>query len=73
MNFLFDCDKEEYKSMANDLIKFTIILIILNFLMFLSDTTNNRFLGERYIGIILFVIAGLITYWLLIYPYLRFD
>jgi len=73
MNNLFDSDKEEYKLMINDIIKFAVILLILNLLMFLSDTKNNKFLGERYLGIMLFFLAGVITYWLLIYPYIRFD
>jgi hypothetical protein len=66
-------EKDEYKNLLNDVVKFATILIIINFLMFISDTTNNRFLGERYLGIMMFFIAGIFTYWLLIFPYIRFD
>ena len=70
---MINFEKDEYKNLLNDVVKFTTILIILNFLMFISDTNNNRFLGERYLGLMMFFLAGIITYWLLIFPYVRFD
>ena len=57
---------EEYKPMINDLIKMLVILLVVNFLMYLSDRQNNKLLGESYIKLTIFILLGVCTYWLVI-------
>lgn len=55
----------EYKPLVNDLIKMTTLLIVVNILMYLSDP-NNKLLGGQYIKIMIFILLGITTYWLII-------
>ena len=58
--------EDEYKPFLNDFIKMSIILVVVNILMFVSDTKNNKLLGESYIKLMIFILLGVMTYWLLI-------
>lgn len=64
---------EEYKQLYNDLIKFSTILIVLNFLMFASSPADNVFLGGNYIRLMICVLLGIVTYWLVISKIIVFD
>ena len=44
--------EEEYKDLVNDIIKFVTILIVLNLLMFVSNPSENVFLGNTYLKLI---------------------
>jgi len=57
---------EEYIPLANDLVKFTSILIILNILMWISSPSENTLLGEKYLTLLIYFLLGLVTYHLLI-------
>jgi len=66
-------DSPQYKSLVNDLIKYITILIVVNFLMKCTYPDSTVFLGKTYIELILFIICGIFTYWLVIYEIFYFD
>ena len=76
MNLLLlkkNLDSPQYKSLVNDLIKYVTILIVVNFLMKCSYPDKTVLLGKTYIELILFIICGIFTYWLVIYDIFYFD
>jgi hypothetical protein len=64
---------DEYKQLYNDLVKFITILVVLNLLMYMSNPTQNVLLGTNYIKLMISVILGLATYWLVISKIIIFD
>ena len=58
--------EEEYKPMLNDLIKMFTILVVVNVLMYISNPSQNKLLGESYIQLLIFILLGVCTYWLVI-------
>jgi len=64
--------KDDYKPLLNDLVKMFIILIVVNILMYASDSRSNKLLGESYIKLMIFILLGISTYWLVIQPLVLF-
>ena len=64
---------DDYKNLYNDLIKFVTILVVLNLLMFLSNPTQNVFMGSTYLKLMIYIVLGLTTYWLVISKIIVFD
>lgn len=64
---------EEYKELSRDLVKFTTILLVLNLLMFLANPSENKFLGETFVGFTIYILLGIVTYWLVIAKLIQFD
>ena len=64
---------DEYKNLYNDLAKFTTILVVLNFIMYISNPEQNVFLGGNYMKMIICILLGLVTYWLVISKIIVFD
>jgi hypothetical protein len=64
---------DEYKELARDLVKFTTILLVLNLLMFLANPNENSFLGDAFIRFSIFILLGIVTYWLVISKLIQFD
>jgi hypothetical protein len=64
---------EEYVPMAEDLTKMFVILIVVNFLMFVSNPKTNKFLGESYIKLMTFILLGLATYWLVVKKLISYN
>jgi len=64
---------DEYKQLYNDLVKFITILVVLNLLMYMSNPTQNVLLGTNYIKLMISIILGLATYWLVISKIIIFD
>ena len=64
---------KEYVPLANDLIKFTVILFVVNFLMFISNPGQNRLMGGSYTKLMIYVLLGVITYWLVINKIIKFN
>ena len=64
---------DDYKNLYNDLIKFVTILIVLNLLMFMSNPNQNVFMGSTYLKLMIYIILGLTTYWLVISKIIVFD
>ena len=48
-------------------------LILLNLLMFLSNPSQNVFMGSTYLKLTVYIILGLTTYWLVISKIIVFD
>ncbi len=71
--YKFDKVDEEYKNLFNDLVKFVTILVVLNLLMFMSNPSQNSFLGSTYMKLMIYIILGLVTYWLVISKVIIFD
>jgi len=64
--------EEEYRPMFEDIIKMIVILLVVNFLMYISDPNVNKFLGEIYLKLIIFIVLGILTYWLVIKRLIKF-
>lgn len=75
MNSLFDLKNldPEYKELYNDIVKFSTILVVVNLFMFLSNPSQNAFLGGNYIKFMTFIMMGIVTYWLVISKVIKFD
>ena len=58
--------------MFEDIIKMIVILLVVNFLMYISDPNVNKFLGEIYLKLIIFIVLGILTYWLVIKRLIKF-
>lgn len=71
--YKFDKVDEEYKNLFNDVVKFVTILVVLNLLMFMSNPSQNSFLGSTYMKLMIYIILGLVTYWLVISKVIIFD
>ena len=70
---LFNIDlEEEYRPMFEEITKMIVILVVVNFLMYISDPNINKFLGESYLKLIIFVVLGVLTYWLVIKKVIKF-
>lgn len=65
--------EKEYKTLYNELIKFVTILVVLNLLMFLSNPSENVFMGTTFVKFMVCIILGLVTYWLVISKIIVFD
>ena len=64
--------EEEYRPMFEDIIKMIVILLVVNLLMYISDPNVNKFLGEIYLKLIIFIVLGILTYWLVIKRLIKF-
>ena len=73
LEYKFNKVDEEYKNLFNDLIKFVTILVVLNLLMFMSNPSENSFMGSTYLKLMVYIILGLSTYWLVISKVIIFD
>ena len=49
--------EDEYKPMVNDLIKFLILFIVVNILMFITNPKSGRLFSESYIKIMTFSVS----------------
>lgn len=58
--------KEEYYPLINDITRILSILVVTNILMYLSNPKVNKIMSENYINLIVFIILGVLTYWLVI-------
>ena len=64
---------EEYVEMSNEVIKMAVILVVVNVLMFLSNPSKNKLFADSYIKLLVFVLLGIITYWLVIRKIIVFN
>ena len=66
-NSLFNIiSEEDYVNMFNDVIKMATILIVVNILMFMNNPKENKILSMVYLKLCLFILLGVVTYWLVI-------
>ena len=52
--------------MSNDLVKMVTILFVVNILMFINNPKDNKILTLVYLKLCLFILLGIVTYWLVI-------
>jgi|TARA_B110000211_G_scaffold86601_1_gene101604 hypothetical protein len=58
--------EEDYANMSNDLVKMITILMVVNILMFINNPKENKILTLVYLKLCLFILLGIVTYWLVI-------
>ena len=63
--FKFHTD-EDYAHMINDMVKMTTILVIVNILMYINSPSDNSLLSLVYLKLCVFILLGIVTYWLII-------
>jgi hypothetical protein len=64
---------EEYKPLLNDILRFLTILIAVNIIMFISNPKQNLLFGSTYTKLMICVLLGVATYWLVIDKLIVFD
>ena len=64
---------KDYNNLYNDLVKYMTILVVVNVLMFMSNSGKNKLMGFNYIKFMSYVLLGIVTYWLVISKIIRFD
>jgi|TARA_B110000211_G_C13923038_1_gene483652 hypothetical protein len=58
--------EEDYAHMINDVVKMITILVIVNILMFINNPTDNALLSLVYLKLCVFIVLGIVTYWLIV-------
>lgn len=58
-----------FRHMVFDILKWTTVLVIIHILWFFVAPNRNTLLAPQFIGMLLFLVSGLVTYWLVIDPY----
>jgi hypothetical protein len=64
---------DDYKDLHHDLLKFTTMLVVLNLLMFLANPSENTFLGGNFVKFMIYILLGLVTYYLVVSKIIVFD
>ena len=64
--------EDDYVNMFNDLIKMATILFVVNLLMFMNNPTENKILSMVYIKLCIFILLGIVTYWLVVKNIIQF-
>jgi hypothetical protein len=70
--FKVSIDKE-YKQLMNDVMKFLTLLVVVNIIMFMSNPSENVLFGSVYTKLIISILLGVSTYWLVIDKLVVFD
>ena len=58
--------EEDYANMINDILKMITILVVVNILMYINSPSQNTILSLVYLKLCIFIILGLVTYWLIV-------
>jgi len=58
--------EEDYANMINDVVKMITILVIVNILMFINSPSENSLLSLVYLKLCVFIVLGIVTYWLIV-------
>lgn len=64
---------KEYRSLFNDVLRFLTLLVVVNIIMFLSNPVDNVLFGTFYTKLMIAVLLGVATYWLVIDELIVFD
>jgi len=64
-NFDLDIDKE-YVPAINDMIRMFIIQLVVNIMFYVSNPKENALLNETFLETLLYILLGVMTYWLII-------
>jgi hypothetical protein len=65
--------QEEYRPMISDILKFAIILVVLNMIVYFYNPKENSCLGGAYIKLMVGILLGVATYWLIVDRLIAFD
>ena len=57
----------------NDVMKFLTLLVVVNIIMFMSNPSENVLFGSVYTKLIISILLGVSTYWLVIDKLVVFD
>ena len=63
--FDLDIDKE-YIPAINDMIRMFIIQLVVNIMFYVSNPKENALLNETFLETLLYILLGVMTYWLII-------
>jgi hypothetical protein len=58
-----------FRPMVLDVLKWTVVLVVIHLLWFFVAPQRNTLLAPQFIGMLLFLISGLVCYWLIVDPY----
>ena len=58
-----------FRPMVLVVLKWSVVLFVIHILWFFVAPTRNTLLAPQFIGMFLFLISGLLTYWLVVDPY----
>lgn len=64
---------KEYYSLLNDLIKFPLILFVMNILLFFTEKSRKRVFSRNFSKIFMFLIIGICFYHLVLDKIVSFD
>lgn len=64
---------DEYKPLANDILRFFTILVAVNIIMFFADPSHNVLFGSTYTKLMICILLGVATYWLVLQKLVVFD
>ncbi len=64
---------KEYHSLLNDLIKFPLILFVMNILLFFTEKTRKRVFSKNFSKIFMFLIIALCFYHLVLNKIVSFE
>lgn len=62
-------DKVRFREMVLDVLKWSVVLTVVHLLWFFVAPARNTLLAPQFIGMLLFIVSGLVTYWLVVDPY----
>jgi hypothetical protein len=58
-----------FREMVLDVLKWAVVLTVVHVLWFFVAPARNTLLAPQFVGMFLFIISGLVTYWLVVDPY----
>jgi hypothetical protein len=64
---------QEYKPLINDIMRFLTLLVVVNIIMFMSNPSDNILFGSAYTKLMIAILLGVATYWLVIDQLIVFD
>jgi hypothetical protein len=64
---------QEYKPLINDIMRFLTLLVVVNIIMFMANPTDNILFGSAYTKLMIAILLGVATYWLVIDRLIVFD
>jgi hypothetical protein len=64
---------QEYRPLINDIMRFLTLLVVVNIIMFMANPTDNVLFGSAYTKLMIAILLGVATYWLVVDQLIVFD
>ena len=64
---------QEYRPFINDIMRFLTLLVVVNIIMFMANPSDNVLFGSAYTKLMVAILLGVATYWLVIDQLIVFD